>query len=225
MSIPRCAGSMSEPQPINARPVGLGFPHGAGRCRPGGPPFLSPDCQSCTCIDIFFIRGWDPILPGVRWIYKRSPANQRSACEAGVSKPCGAVSTRGTSGSSPGCRSCRCMEVFVIRGWRPILPGKRWLYVRAPGPISDRPVGLGFPHRAGRFRGGGSPFLFPGCRSCKGMGGFLIRECKPMVSGWRWIYSRAPANQRSACGLEFGTMCGAVSTRGITVFVPGLSEL
>ena len=36
-----------------------------------------------------------------------------------------------------------------------------------PQPVSDRPVGLRFPHRVGRFRPGGSPFLSPGCRSCR----------------------------------------------------------
>lgn len=37
----------------------------------------------------------------------------------------------------------------MIRGWDPMLPGWRWLY--ALKPISDRPMGLAFPHRAGRF--------------------------------------------------------------------------
>ena len=40
----------------------------------------------------------------------------------------------------------------------------------------------------------------------------------------RWLYVRSPANQRSACGAGVSTPCGAVSTRGITVFVPRLSE-
>ena len=31
-----------EHQPISNQPVGLGFPHRAERCRPGGSPFLSP---------------------------------------------------------------------------------------------------------------------------------------------------------------------------------------
>ena len=35
-----------------------------------------------------------------------------------------------------------------------------------PQPITDRPLGMEFPHRSGRFRPGGSPILSPGCRSC-----------------------------------------------------------
>ena len=94
-----------------------------------------------------------------------------------------------------------------------------------PQPISDRPVGLGFPHRAGRFRTGGSLLSSPGCQSCRCMERFLIRGWGPVAPGWRWRYFRALANQRSAGGVGFSTPCGAVSTRGITVFVPELSEL
>ena len=54
------------------------------------------------------------------------------------------------------------------------------------------------------------------------MEGFLIRD---VVPGRRWLYSRAPANQRSADGVGVSTPRGAISTRGITVFVPGMSEL
>ena len=86
---------LHEPQPISNQPVGLGFPHPARRYRPGGSPFSSPGCPNCTCMEGFLIRGWEPILLGVRWLYVRSPANQRSASEAGVSIPCGEVSTRG----------------------------------------------------------------------------------------------------------------------------------
>ena len=66
------------------------------------------------------------------WLYVRSPANRRSANGAGVSTLCRAVSTGGSPFSSPGCRSCEGMEVFLIREWAPILPGVRWLYVRSP---------------------------------------------------------------------------------------------
>ena len=50
----------------------------------------------------FLIRGWDPILPGVCWLCIQTPANQRLAGGAGVSAPCGAVSTRGNSDFVPG---------------------------------------------------------------------------------------------------------------------------
>ena len=54
---------------------------------------------------------------------------------------------------------------------------------------------------------------------------FLIRGLQPVVPGWRWLYFRAPARQRSTGGVRVSTPCGAVSARGITVFVPGLSGL
>ena len=57
------------------------------------------------------------------------------------------------------------------------------------------------------------------------MEGFLIREWDPVVPGWRWLDFRAPANQRWAGGVGFSPPFGAVSTRGITVFVPALSDL
>ena len=53
----------------------------------------------------------------------------------------------------------------------------------------------------------------------------MIRGWDSVVRGWRWLYSRAPTNQQSAGGVGVSTPCGAVSTRGITLFVPGLSEL
>ena len=54
---------------------------------------------------------------------------------------------------------------------------------------------------------------------------FLVRGWDPVVPGWRWLFSRAPANQRSAGGVGVSITYGAVSTRGITVLVPELSEL
>ena len=78
------------------------------------------------------------------------------------------------------------MGGFLTQGWELILPGcggtsalareatlaARWLH--EPQPISNQPVGLGFPHHAGRYRHGGSAFSSPGCWSCKHMEGFLI---------------------------------------------------
>ena len=108
------------------------------------------------------------------------------------------------------------METYCPRGA---------LAVYDPQPVNDLPVRLGFPHRVTGFRPGGSPFSSPGCRSCRCMDGFLIRGWDPVGPRWRLLYFRAPANQRSAGGIGVSTPCGAVSTRGITVFVPTLSEL
>ena len=57
------------------------------------------------------------------------------------------------------------------------------------------------------------------------MEGFLIRRWDPVVPGRRWLFFRAPANQRLAGGVGVCTLCGAVPTPGITIFVPALSEL
>ena len=56
---------MYDPQPISDRPVGLGFPHRAGRFRPGGSliSISSPDCRSCTCMEGFLKRRWGAIFP------------------------------------------------------------------------------------------------------------------------------------------------------------------
>ena len=81
----------------------------------------------------------------------------------------------------PGCRSCSDTDGFLDRGWGPILPGLRSLYT--PQPIDDRPVGLGFPHRARRCRPGKTQFPFPGCRSCRDMEGCLNRGWGPILFG------------------------------------------
>ena len=128
------------------------------------------------------MRGWEPILPGVRCLYVRSPANQRSVSGAGVSTPCGAVSTRG-------------ITLFVSR-----LPEfRRYGRIYNPGMGSYPPLGaLGLCttpsqspigqwgwvfHRGGRFRPGGSPFSSPDCRSCRFMEGFLNREYGHILPG------------------------------------------
>ena len=86
-----------------------------------------------------------------------------------------------------------------------------------PQQVSDRPVGLGFPHRVGQFRPGGSSFSSPGCRSCICMEGLPIRGRELVVPGWCWIHFRAPANHRSAGAVGVSTPGGAVPTRGIKV--------
>ena len=114
--------------------------------------------RSCNDMEGFLIRGWEPILPGVRWLYVRSSANQRPANGAGVSTPCGAVSTRGSPFSSPDCRSCRCMEGFLIRGWDPVVPGWRWLFFSSPSQSAIGRWGRGFHTVRGGFDPGGHRF-------------------------------------------------------------------
>ena len=132
---------LHEPQPVSNYPVGLGFPHLAGRCRPGGYAFTSLDCWSCRDMEGFPIQEWELILA------------------------CG-----GTSGLA-----------------RRATLAARWLH--EPQPISNHPVGLGFSHRAGRYRPGGSLFSSPGCRSCNGIEGILFREWRPILPGVRSLFS------------------------------------
>ena len=96
---------------------------------------------------------------------------------------------------SLGCWSCRGMEGFLTRGWEFILSGcggtaalargatlaARWLH--EPQSISNHPVGLGFPHPAGRHQPGRSAFSSPGCCSCRDMEGFLSRGWEVILPG------------------------------------------
>ena len=62
------------------------------------------------------------------------------------------------------------MEVFLTRGWELILPGcgrtaaltrgatLAALWLHEPQPISNQPMGLGFPHRAGQYQPRDSSF-------------------------------------------------------------------
>ena len=116
-----------------------------------------------------------------RWLHEPQPISNQPP-GVGVSTPRGAVSTRGSLFSCPGCWICKRMEGHRIRGWGLILtgcggtltfprgatPAARWLH--EPQPISNQPVGLGFPHRTGRYRPEGSPFSSPGCQSCRSYG-------------------------------------------------------
>ena len=142
------------------------------------------------------------------------------------------------------------MKGFLNRGWKRILPGcgrtsalshgatLAARCIHEPQPISNHPVGLGFPHPAGRYRPGGSEFTFPGCWSCRDMDGFPTRGWEITLSGCggtlgvvprgkprRALAPGAPVNQQSPSGVGVSTPCGAVSTREIYVFVPRLLEL
>ena len=57
------------------------------------------------------------------------------------------------------------------------------------------------------------------------MQGFTIRGWYFNTPAWGWLALRTPANWRSVSGFGFSRPCGAISTRGIALFFPGLSEL
>ena len=148
----------------------------------------------------------------------------------------GRYGSGGSPFSSTVCWSCRCMEGFLkIRGWDPILPG--WCWLHEAQLISHQLAGLGFPHRAGRCRSGGLRFV-PGLlelwrygRICDpGMITYLPRvrrdhDVSPRNNSRSVLAPWAPANQQSASGVGISTPCGVVSTRGISVFGPGLLKL
>ena len=93
------AGSMSPSQ--SAIPLwGWGF-HTLRAVSTRGICVFVPSIWSCRCMAGFLMRGWQLILPGVRWIFARSPANQGSASGTGVSTPYAAVLTRGITAFIP----------------------------------------------------------------------------------------------------------------------------
>ena len=150
----------------------------------------------------FLIRGWDPILRAVRWLYIQAPVNQQSASGAGVSTPCGAVSTRGI-----------IVFGFMIREWHPIVPGWRWLYPRAPAnQRSAGAVGVSTPCGAVSTK-----FSSPGCRSYRCMEGSLnqgwgsIPGCGEVVA-----FPRGETHAGCAAPLRWPRVNGGTaSTNGI----------
>ena len=195
-----------------------------GRYRPGGSAFSSPSCWSRRDMDRCLTGRWKIILPGcggtsalaqgatlaARWLHEPQPISNHPV-GLGFPHPAGRYRPGGSAFSSPGCWSCRDMEGFLTRGWELILPGcggtsalargatlaaRR---LRKPQPISDHPVGLGFPHPAGRYRPGRSAFSSPGCWSCRDMEGFLTRGWEFILPGGRRDFGVGPrGNSRRA---------------------------
>ena len=97
----------------------------------------------------------------------------------------------------------------MIQAWGPILPGWRWLY--GLQPISDRPTGLGFQHRAGRYRPGGLRFSSPGCRSCRDAQGCLNWGWGRIISGFPSLYIPQPISDRPV-ELGFSHLAGGVDS-------------
>ena len=63
---------LHEPQPTMVYPE-LGFPHRAGRCRPGGKRLSYPIRWGCRCMEGFLFRGWSLTLSGWRWLHEPQP--------------------------------------------------------------------------------------------------------------------------------------------------------
>ena len=132
---------LHEPQLNRNHLVGLGFLHPAGWYRPGGCALSSPGCWSCRDMEGVLIRGWKRTLPGrggtsaltrgatlaARRLHGPQPISNH-LLGLGFLHPAGRHRSGGYVFSSPGCRSCICMEGFLIRGWDPVLPAWRWIY-------------------------------------------------------------------------------------------------
>ena len=151
----------------------------------------------------FLTRGWEIIIPGCGGTSALSRGATLAACwrrepqpignhpvGLGFPQRAGRYQPEGSAFSSPGWWSCTDMDGFLIRGLEIILPGcggtsslarGATLATRSlhePQPISNHPVGLGFPHPAGRYRPGGSAFSSVASWSCGDMEGILSGDGK-----------------------------------------------
>ena len=127
-------------------------------------------------------RGIILYRPRVALALFRAPANQRSAGVAGVSKPCAAVSIRGTSVFVPAL-----LELYMSRetsepGMRPYRPRVALALLSSPNQSAIGRSGWGFHTVRGGFNPGGH-FFAPGGRSCRYTEAFPNRGWRPIVPG------------------------------------------
>ena len=174
---------------------GLGFPHHAGWYHPGGSPCSSPVSRSWRFMQGFVIRGWDQILPGWRWLYEPQPISDQPE---GLGIPHRAWEYRpgGSPVSSPNCFSCRCMERFDP------CPPRVPLAPRTPFCCFENQVCTDSWRTRSRTR--------------------LVLN---LACGIYNYYSIDRLYEMVITELGVSTPCGAVSTQGTTVFVPGSSEM
>ena len=184
-----------------------------------------------------------------RWLDEPQPISNHPV-GLGFPQRAGRYQPEGSAFSSPGWWSCTDMDGFLIRGLEIILPGcggtsslarGATLATRSlhePQPISNHPVGLGFPHPAGRYRPGGSAFSSVASWSCGDMKGFLIRVWEIIVPGCggtsvlgrgatlaaRRLHEPQPISSHPV-GFGFSHPAGRYRPGGICVFGPRLVEL
>ena len=114
----------------------------------------------------------------------------------------------------------RCVEYFLLRGWKLVLAG--WRCLHEPKPISNQPVVLGL-HTVPDGIDSGDRRFRPRCVG--------VDVWKDFSSGDRTLSSPGGAGStnpsQSAISQRgwVSTPCGVVSTRGTTVFVPVSLEL
>ena len=142
-----------------------------------------------------------------------------------VSTPCGAVSTREICVFVPGLYLQRYGTIYDgnlsspgVAGPRRWPKGQRSPRAASTSPIQSAitqwgyPVGLRFPHPAGRYRPGRyNVYLSPACCICRDMEGFLTRThlsrvwrdlgVGPRDNFRRALPPRAPSSQQSPSGV------------------------
>ena len=166
-------------------PVGLGLPHPAGRCLPGGSAFSSPGCWICRDMVGFLMRGWEIIRPGCGGTSALAREKTLAACwlhrpqlisnhpvGLGFLHSAGRYRPGGSASFSLGCSSCRDIEGFLVRNGKLSPQGaaaprhwpERKLLPRAgsmgPSQSAITQWGWGFHTLWG---GIGSAFSSPGC--------------------------------------------------------------
>ena len=164
------------------RLVEVGFLHRAGRFRHGGSPFSFPERRSCSSMERVLIHGWTlPSLGGAGFTFEPQPISDR---------PAGLVFPHRAGNFDGGYNRFRHLVVGFVDVRRDFCSGDVTLSflggansIFVAQPINDRTAGLGFPHRAGRFRPGGSPFPSSGCRSYRCIEGFSNRGWRPILPG------------------------------------------
>ena len=116
------------------------------------------------------------------------------------------------------------MEGFLIRGWELILPAVALCTIPSESAISDRRVaGVSTPCGAVATRV--TTVFVPRLAELYGYGTVSNTGMRTYHPRGALAHVRSPAKQRSTSGAVVFSPCGAVSTGGITVFVPRLSEL
>ena len=147
------------------------------------------------------------------WLHDPQPISNLSV-GLGFPHLSGRYRPGGSAVSSPGCWSYREMEGFLTRGWELILSecggtsalsrgaslAARWIH--EPQPISNQPLGWGFPHLAGRYRPKRSSLSSPGCWSCGDMEGYLTRGWEIIIPGCGGTSALSRGETLAACWLH-----------------------
>ena len=151
---PDVADSMYTAQRMSHWPVGLGFPHYARRHQHVELPFRPGVVGIVNVYKELYTRGGTLTSPGGAKSTCAGPsqlATSRFRCV--FVSIYGGISQGKISFSSPRGQICRCAKRFLNWGRDPNLYGWRGLYILVRS--RDRPVKLGFPHRARRYEPGG----------------------------------------------------------------------